>query len=96
MTWGWLNQSNIHRIDPDTLTHEVVSAFEKSDVLLLSCELESIVEPKTMVEFSEYVETCEWVQVEGSLHEALFENDKIRNWTFDRMIKFLNRKEVFR
>ena len=49
-----------------------------------------------MVEFSEYVETCEWVKVEGSLHEAFFENDKIRNWTFDRMIKFLNRKEVFR
>lgn len=84
VTWGWLNQSNIHRCDPDTITKEVVDAFEMSDVLLLSCELESIVEPKSMVEFAEAVGTCEWVNVEGSLHEAFFERDEIRDWTFDR------------
>ena len=94
VTWGWIHTSNQYRVTSNTITAEQVDAFEKSDILLLQCEKEKIVCNKTMDQFNDTVRTSRKVPIAGSLHEAFFEIDTIRDFTISTVVDFLQAKKT--
>jgi hypothetical protein len=92
VTWGWLHASCNARLRGDTLTTEQVSAFEQSEVMVVEAALELKVSNQAIREFAGWVRTCEVLPVVDSLHEAFFENDKIRDFTLGKCVAFYNRK----
>eukprot|EP00520_Triparma_pacifica_P015683 CAMPEP_0118637164 /NCGR_PEP_ID=MMETSP0785-20121206/3008_1 /TAXON_ID=91992 /ORGANISM="Bolidomonas pacifica, Strain CCMP 1866" /LENGTH=356 /DNA_ID=CAMNT_0006528335 /DNA_START=29 /DNA_END=1096 /DNA_ORIENTATION=+ len=94
VTWGWLHASNKYRLRSDTITSEHVDALEHSDVLLLQPSLDTVVSNPAQNEVSDCVETMELVPIAGSLHEAFFEWDVMRDFMIKRCVEFYKAEKM--